>query len=105
MEVDEHHGRLVGDEPHHGPSTPYGGTSGLTPGGVGKAGAARWEIAQRERGPRLLVRTRLQRPRWWRKREVKVEFGSAPGEDRAGQTEFIFLLSGGLAGRGTGTPV
>ena len=25
--------------------------------------------------------------------EVKVEFGSAPGEDRAGQTECIFLLS------------
>ena len=25
--------------------------------------------------------------------EVKVEFGSAPGEGRAGQTECVFLLS------------
>ena len=45
--------------------------------------------------PRLLARTRLRRPPAMEEGDGgQVEFGSVPGEGRAGQTECIFLLFG-----------
>ena len=68
-------------------------------------------------GPSPLVKTRLRRPRRWRKgMEVKEELGPAPGEEEAGRARqnvfflclvcsFFSLYSAVLGGRGREAPL
>ena len=110
-------GQFFGKLRHAPPTSHGGGTSGLTPpSGVGKTGAARWEIAAPTTSARSQGPSRGQDfggPDDGCRGSSQVEFGPVPGWRRPGRTNrmylffcvlFSFPLFGGHGGKEYGMP-